>query len=49
VLCCAGRPLYVMLVDYQQDVMEQEWCIEKQFGCQYLSALTQIYPTDTLM
>jgi hypothetical protein len=45
----AGKPMFVLLVDYQQQVMEDEWRIEKQFGCQYLSALTQIYPSDTLM
>lgn len=49
VTCCAEKPLYIMLVEYQQRVMEDDWCIQSDFGCQYLSQLMQIYPSDSLM
>lgn len=38
--------LYEITIEYQRDVMENSWGIERSFGCQYLSRVTQHFPDD---
>lgn len=38
--------LYDSVIDYQREVMEKTWGIEKEFGSQFLSKLTVYFPND---
>lgn len=41
-----GKGLQLVCAEFQRDVMERNYQIEKNFGCRYMSSLPQQYPDD---
>ena len=41
--------LHMSLTEFQRQVMENNFFIEKQFGCVYMSNIPSTYPEDTIL